>query len=68
MLKNKETKDKLLDFLECFDKLNKLASYITINISSPNTEGLRNFHEKKLLSNLLGKLNKLKKIKKLNVR
>jgi dihydroorotate dehydrogenase len=62
---NKETKDKTSDFLECFNKLNNLASYITVNISSPNTEGLRNFHEEKLLSNLLSKLNKLKKIKKI---
>ena len=62
---NKDTKDKSLDFLECFDKLNKLASYITVNISSPNTEGLRNFHEEKLLSNLLNKLNKLKENKKI---
>jgi dihydroorotate dehydrogenase len=62
---NKDTKDKTLDFLECFDKLNGLASYITVNISSPNTEGLRNFHEEKLLSNLLSKLKELKKIKKI---
>ena len=62
---NKHTQDKSLDFLECFDKLNKLASYITINISSPNTEGLRNFHEEKLLSKLLSKLNELKKNKKI---
>jgi dihydroorotate dehydrogenase len=62
---NKDTLDKSLDFLECFDKLNKLASYITINISSPNTEGLRNFHEEKLLSNLLSKLSRLKKDKKI---
>jgi|TARA_B110000914_G_C15443444_1_gene437269 dihydroorotate dehydrogenase len=62
---NKDTKDKYLDFVKCFDKLNKLADYITINISSPNTENLRNFHEKKLLSNLLNKLNELKKNKKI---
>jgi len=62
---NKETKDKSLDFLKCFDKLNKLASYVTINISSPNTEGLRDFHEEKLLSGLLSKLNKFKKDKKI---
>ena len=62
---NKDTKDKSLDFLECFDKLNKLANYITINISSPNTVGLRNFHEEKLLSNLLNRLNELKKKKKI---
>ena len=58
---NKDTKDKTSDFIKCFDKLNELASYITINISSPNTEGLRDFHEEKLLSNLLVKLNEKKK-------
>jgi dihydroorotate dehydrogenase len=62
---NRDTKDKTSDFIKCFDKLNKFASYITINISSPNTEGLRNFHEKELLSDLLAKLNKLKKDKKI---
>ena len=62
---NKDTKDKTSDFIKCFDKLNELASYITINISSPNTEGLRDFHEEKLLSNLLVKLNEKKKSKKI---
>tara|TARA_B100000767_G_C19745373_1_gene528236 strand:+ start:405 stop:1451 length:1047 start_codon:yes stop_codon:yes gene_type:complete len=62
---NKDTKDKTSDFIKCFNKLNKLASYITINISSPNTEGLRDFHEEKLLSNLLSKLSKIKKNKKI---
>ena len=58
---NKDTKNKVLDFLECFSKLNKFASYITVNISSPNTEGLRDFHEEKLLSELLRKLSDLRK-------
>ena len=62
---NRDTKDKALDFIKCFDELNKFASYITVNISSPNTEGLRDFHEEKLLSDLLAKLNKLKKDKKI---
>ena len=61
---NKDTKYKVLDFLECFSKLNKFASYITINISSPNTVGLRDFHEEKLLSELLNKLLELKKKQK----
>jgi len=61
---NKETKDKVSDFLECFSKLNKFASYITINISSPNTPGLRDFHEKKLLFKLLSKLSEIKKKQK----
>jgi|TARA_B110000444_G_scaffold183668_1_gene172648 dihydroorotate dehydrogenase len=63
---NKDTKDKTSDFTKCFDKLNKLASYITVNISSPNTEGLRDFHEEKLLSDLLNNLNKIKKNKKIH--
>ena len=58
---NKDTKNKVLDFLECFSKLNKFASYITVNISSPNTVGLRDFHEEKLLSELLRRLLELKK-------
>ena len=61
---NKNTKNKISDFLECFNGLNKFASYITVNISSPNTEGLRDFHEEKLLSELLSKLLKLKKKQK----
>ena len=62
---NKDTKDKVLDFLECFKKLNKFASYITVNISSPNTTGLRDFHEEKLLAELLSKLLELKKKNKI---
>jgi len=62
---NKDTKEKILDFVECFSKLNKFASYITVNISSPNTLGLRDFHEKKLLSELLSKLSDIKKTKKI---
>ena len=62
---NKDTKDKVLDFLECFNKLNKFASYITVNISSPNTIGLRDFHDGKLLSKLLSKLLELKKKNKI---
>jgi len=63
---NKDTKDKILDFLECLSKLNKFANYLTINISSPNTEGLRDFHEKELLSNLLKKIQEEKKRKKIS--
>jgi len=62
---NKDTKDKISDFVECFSKLNKFASYITVNISSPNTEGLRDFHEEKLLSELLSKLYELKRNQKI---
>ena len=58
---NKDTQDKLSDFLECFNKLHRFANYITINISSPNTEGLRDFHEKDNLDKLLEAIQAIKK-------
>ena len=63
---NKETKNKTDDFIYCLSMMHSKADYITINISSPNTEGLRDFHEKKTMINLFEKLNKLKKEKKIN--
>ena len=39
-----------------FSKFYKLADYITINISSPNTENLRDFHNLDELGNLLDKI------------
>ena len=63
---NKETKNKSDDFYTCLLKLYSYADYITINISSPNTEGLRNFHEENSMIKLLEGLNKLKKDNKIN--
>ena len=60
---NKDTKNKVEDYFICLSKLSSFAGYITINISSPNTEGLRNFHEKKALEKLLLGVNKIKKDK-----
>ncbi len=63
---NKDTKDKINDFTTCLEKIHNLASYITINISSPNTEGLRDFHQKDTMFSLLTKINKFKKDNKIN--
>ncbi len=60
---NKDTKNKEDDYYTCLTKLYSNAGYITINISSPNTEGLRDFHEQKDLENLLKGINKIKKNK-----
>ncbi len=60
---NRDTLNKLEDFKLCLLKLYDLADYITINISSPNTKGLRDFHDEDSMSNLLENLNKLKKEK-----
>ena len=41
------------------------AGYITINISSPNTEGLRDFHDQEEMKKLLSGINKIIKEKKI---
>ena len=63
---NAETKDKSEDFYSCLLKLYSCADYLTINISSPNTQGLRDFHEENSMTKLLEGLNKLKKEKSIN--
>ena len=60
---NKDTRNKSEDFYICLSKLYSYADYLTINISSPNTEGLRDFHEENSMIKLLEGLNKLKKDK-----
>ena len=50
---NKDTKDRLKDYLICIRAFYKLADYLTINISSPNTVNLRSFHNKDELNELL---------------
>ncbi|PCH56726.1 MAG: dihydroorotate dehydrogenase (quinone) [Legionellales bacterium] len=44
------------DYLDCFNKAYPYASYITINISSPNTKNLRTLQQSDSLDLLLGKL------------
>ena len=59
---NKDTKDKLSDYIECFKIFHNLADYITVNISSPNTEDLRSFHKQNKLNELLKQLDNEKKL------
>lgn len=53
--KNKVTPEEnaLDDYLHCIEKVYEHASYITVNISSPNTPGLRNLQYGEALDNLL---------------
>ncbi|MBB5019195.1 dihydroorotate dehydrogenase [Chitinivorax tropicus] len=44
------------DYLICLRKVYGLASYVTVNISSPNTKNLRQLQQSDELSGLLGKL------------
>ena len=62
---NKETKNKEKDYYTCLSRLSMFAGYMTINISSPNTEGLRDFHDQGELKKLLTGLNKIISEKKI---
>ena len=63
---NKDTINKEEDYYECLSKLFPFAGYLTINISSPNTEGLRDFHNQDEFEKLLSGINKIKKEKNIS--
>ena len=58
---NKDTKNRLGDYVECLKIFHQNADYITVNISSPNTEDLRSFHDQTKLNELLEIIDKEKK-------
>ena len=64
---NKNTQDQKKDFCLGLESFLDICDYITINISSPNTEGLRDFHNQEKLIDLLVDLNKIKKKNKINI-
>ena len=56
--KNKDTSNDRAasDYLYCLERVYPLADYVTINISSPNTAGLRELQEEQALRHLIGTL------------
>jgi dihydroorotate dehydrogenase len=56
--KNKETSlaDAGRDYLACFHRTRDLADYFVVNVSSPNTPGLRDLQQGALLDSILGPL------------
>lgn len=56
--KNKDTpnEDAASDYLHCLERVYARASYITVNISSPNTQGLRDLQEEETLRRFIGAL------------
>ena len=56
--KNKDTPNELAasDYLFCLERVYPLADYVTVNISSPNTAGLRELQEEQALRKLIGTL------------
>jgi dihydroorotate dehydrogenase len=56
--KNKDTPNESAqdDYLYCLERVYPIADYITVNISSPNTAGLRELQEEQALRRLVGTL------------
>lgn len=52
------------DYELCFNRFYELADYFVVNVSSPNTPGLRELQEKDSLKNILTRLQQLAKEKK----
>lgn len=59
--KNKDTSntEALGDYLKCFEELHPWVDYFTINLSSPNTPGLRELQEANFIDSLLQHLHDL---------
>ena len=64
---NKENSTSIDDYLLCFDQFFELASYIAINISSPNTPKLRSLHNNEKITELIDAIKKRRAEKKSNV-
>jgi dihydroorotate dehydrogenase len=56
--KNKDTpnEDAILDYEACFKDLYEVVDYFVVNVSSPNTPGLRALQDKEPLMNILNRL------------
>jgi dihydroorotate dehydrogenase len=53
---NKDSADRVIDYRDAFARLAPFADYVTVNVSSPNTPGLRTLQNRDQLERLLGTL------------
>jgi dihydroorotate dehydrogenase len=53
---NKDTADRTADYVKLIETFAPVASYFTVNVSSPNTPGLRNLQQSAALDDLLAKV------------
>jgi dihydroorotate dehydrogenase len=57
---NKDSEDRISDYVLGFAALAPLADYVTVNVSSPNTPGLRGLQNREELTRLLASLTALR--------
>jgi dihydroorotate dehydrogenase len=53
---NKDSQDRVADYVRLIESFAPVASYFTVNVSSPNTPGLRNLQQASALDDLLAKV------------
>jgi len=53
---NKESADRIADYVSLIETFAPVASYFTVNISSPNTPGLRDLQQGRLFDELLARV------------
>jgi dihydroorotate dehydrogenase len=53
---NKDSPDRVGDYVKLIETFAPVASYFTVNVSSPNTPGLRNLQQGHILDDLLSKV------------
>jgi dihydroorotate dehydrogenase len=53
---NKDSPDRVADYVKLIETFAPVASYFTVNVSSPNTPGLRNLQQSAQLDDLLAKV------------
>jgi dihydroorotate dehydrogenase len=53
---NKDSPDRVADYVTLIETFAPVASYFTVNVSSPNTPGLRNLQQASQLDDLLAKV------------
>lgn len=58
---NRDSTDRIADYVDGIRRMAPVASYFTINISSPNTPGLRDLQTPRKLDALLGKVQAARK-------
>jgi len=53
---NKDAPDRAADYVRLIERFAAVASYVTVNVSSPNTPGLRNLQQAGALDDLLARV------------
>ncbi len=53
---NKDSRDRVADYVKLIETFAPVASYFTVNVSSPNTPGLRNLQQAGALDDLMAKV------------